>query len=133
MNRFQLIGKLTSRPKLKRTKQGNEIAKFIVAIERGKTKDGGNAGFDFLPCCAFSEVAVDCYNDLSEDDIVGISGHIHTSMFTSNGVDNFYFEVVVDSIEYLETKKELPKNILDKQKSDKAETFFEKTSSGLFG
>lgn len=57
LNRFEGIGRLTKDVEVTTTKQGKRVARFTVAIDRGKDSQGQSLGADFVPCSAFEQQA----------------------------------------------------------------------------
>ena len=47
MNKVFLIGRLTNNPELRYTSNGVANCQFVLALDRGKDKNGNNKGADF--------------------------------------------------------------------------------------
>lgn len=56
LNKSYLTGRLTKDADMTRTNDGKAIARFTLAVSRGKTKDGTELT-DFIGCVAFDKIA----------------------------------------------------------------------------
>ncbi len=108
MNSVQLIGRLTRDPEIRYGAQSQTaVARFTVAIDRGKDRDGGDRGADFPSIVCFSKTAelVDKY--VHKGDRIGITGRIQTGSYeNSDGQKIYTTDVIADRIEFLSSKSE---------------------------
>ena len=119
MNNFSLVGKVVAQPKLRRTKQNKNIAKFTVATTRGKDKEGNTAGVDYFPCCAFGDLGLECFDNIKEGSKVALDGRIHTSSYLYNGQKVEYFEVIINNIDFIDSDSfDYPYTCLKKDEDD---------------
>ncbi len=104
MNSVNLIGRLTRDPDI-RYAAGTQmaVAKFSIAIGRGKDKDGNDKGADFPSITVFGKQAENCERFLSKGKLVAISGRLQTGSYTNKDGQTVYTtDVVADRVEFLE-------------------------------
>lgn len=108
MNSVNLIGRLTRDPDLRYT-SGTQtaVARFSVAIDRGKDRNGNSRGTDFPTIVAFGKTAETCSNYLTKGRQVGIQGHIQTGSYErQDGTKVYTTDVVVDKITFVGSKSD---------------------------
>lgn len=105
MNSVQLIGRLTRDPQITYTEAGRTIARFSIAIDRGKDKDGNDRGADFPGIVCFGKAAelVDKY--VHKGRLVGVSGRIQTGKYDKDGTTVYTTDIVADRVEFLDRGK----------------------------
>jgi len=102
MNNWVGIGRVTKDIEVKWSESGTAMARFNIAIDRGKDKDGQSRGTDFPPILAFGKTAELCGKYLSKGKLVGIQGHIQTGSYEKNGQKVYTTDVFADRVEFLE-------------------------------
>lgn len=107
INVSSLTGRLTRDPELRRTGNGNAVASFTVAVNRGyQSSDGQQA--DYIPCVVWNKPAENVAKYCSKGSLVGIVGRLQSRSYTnSEGKNVFVLEVVCDSVSFLESKKSM--------------------------
>ena len=100
MNKTQLIGRVTKDIDLKKTTSGKSVATFTLAVNR-RTKDDGA---DFISCVAWNTTAELLSQYVRKGNRIGLSGHIQTRNYESNGRTVYVTEVIAEEIEFLENK-----------------------------
>lgn len=101
MNKVILIGRLTRDPEIRKTQSGKSTATFSLAVDRRK-KD---SGADFPECVAWEKIADLLGQYVKKGHKVGITGHLQTRTYDDKkGQKRFVTEVIVDELEFLETK-----------------------------
>lgn len=108
VNTVLLIGRLTKDPEVRYT-TGNQmaVARFSVAIDRGKDKNGESRGADFPNVIVFGKTAENCEKYLSKGSQVGIQGRIQTGSYTNKEGQKVYTtDVVAERVEFLGTKQD---------------------------
>lgn len=107
LNRVTLVGRLTKDPELRRTSSGKAVASFTLAVNRNfKTGDGQEA--DFINCVCWGKVAENTANYCSKGSLVSIDGRLQTRNYENNqGQKVFVTEIVADSVQFLETKRNI--------------------------
>lgn len=108
-NCVHLVGRLSHDPDYRPPKDENSkaFAKFIVAC--GRRKNPQNAEnqqtADFISVKAFKQHAEFANKYLHKGTKVVIQGHIETGSYKKNGTMIYTTDVVVDEIEFAESKK----------------------------
>lgn len=103
MNNVVLIGRLTRDPEVRYTDSQMAVARFSLAINRGKDKDGNDRGADFPNIVVFGKQAENCEKYLAKGRLVGIQGHIQTGSYTDKDNRKVYTtDVVADRVKFLE-------------------------------
>lgn len=106
MNWVHIIGRLTADPKKEATKSGKVIARFSVAVDRGR---GDNKTTDFFRCTAWERKADPILQYLHKGDRVSITGSVTASAYMANGEARASLEIpAVDDCEFLESKRDAP-------------------------
>ena len=107
LNRVTLVGRLTKDAELRRTSNGKAAASFSLAVNRNfKTGDGQEA--DFISIVAWGKVAENTANYCSKGSLVSVDGRLQTRNYENNqGQKVFVTEVVADSVQFIETKRNI--------------------------
>lgn len=111
MNNFQLIGNLTNDVKLDKTKNGNDVSRFTLAVTAGKDNEGKPKTY-FVDLVAWAQTA----NLLSKYGTKGkklfVQGHIEPQEQAQKriGSDGKEYKdvdmtLVVEQVEFLSSKK----------------------------
>ena len=107
MNHVSLIGRLTRDPDVRSTQNGETVARYTLAVDRG-SKD---KGADFISCVAFGKTAEFAEKYLIKGVKVGVDGRIQTGSYTNKDGQKVYTtDVVVSSHTFCERSgaKEVP-------------------------
>ena len=125
INTVTLIGRITKDPNISYTSNQMCIAKFNIALDRGKDKNGESKGTDFPQIVAFGKVAELIERYTQKGSQVGISGHIHTDSYEKDGKKVYTTDVIADRVELMgkAESKEKPK-----QDKDVPDGFFDDPS-----
>ena len=113
MNNVILCGRLTRDPDVRSTTgAGAEltVVRFTLAVDRRFKKDGEQAA-DFISCVSFGKTAefIEKYGKKGTKFI--IEGRIQTGSYTNKDNQKVYTtDVVVESVEFAESKKEEANN-----------------------
>ncbi len=99
INTIVLTGRLTKDPELKSGQSGKVYARFTLAVDRPMQK--GEA--DFINCVAFGKTAELIGEYLRKGRKVGVIGRLQMSKYEVNGEKRTSYDVVVDTIEFLES------------------------------
>lgn len=100
MNLVILTGRLTRDPELKYGASGNAYCRFSVAVNRAFQKDQT----DFINCVAFGKTAELIGEYLRKGRMCGVQGRIQVDTYENNGEKRYSTSVMVDRIEFLESK-----------------------------
>lgn len=107
MNKVILIGRLTKNPELKYTSSNNSVCSFTIAVQRPFKDASGERKSDFINCVAWKNSAEVIAKYFSKGSRIGIIGNIQTSSYDDqNGKKVYVTEVVVEGVEFLDTKSE---------------------------
>lgn len=105
MNSVNLIGRLTKEPVLRKTESGVSVCSFALAVNRDVKKEGQPTA-DFINCQAWNVVADNMCKYLSKGSQIGLKGRIQTRKYDDkNGNTHYVTEVIVEKVEFLESKK----------------------------
>ena len=113
MNSVHIIGRLTKDPQISYISDTQTaVARFSVAISRGKDKDGNDKGADFPNVVVFGKQAENCERYLSKGKLVGIEGRLQTGSYEKDGRKVYTTDVIANRVEFVEwdnkEKSEIP-------------------------
>ena len=100
MNLVILTGRLTRDPELKYGQNGKAYSRFSLAVNRVGKKDEA----DFVNCVAFGKTAEIVGEHLRKGKRIGVQGRIQMNRYEVNGEKRNTYDIMVDSIEFLENK-----------------------------
>lgn len=100
MNVIVLTGRLTKDPEVKKGNSGKTYARFTLAVDRQFSKDE----VDFINCVAFGKTAELIGEYLRKGKKIGVTGRLQMNRYEVNGEKRTSYDVVVDSLEFLETR-----------------------------
>lgn len=107
MNQVNIIGRLTKNPEVRYTSNQTAVAKFSVAIDRGKDAKGNDLGADFPSVTAFGKTAELIEKYVTKGQKIAVMGRIQTGSYEKDGKKYYTTDVIADRIEFLD-KKENP-------------------------
>lgn len=111
MNIFIGIGRLTKEPYISISPTGTKVARYTLAINRPKDKNG-NQNADFPNCVAFNEEADFVEKYLHKGTKIGICATVHTGSYEKNGQTIYTTDMWVYRHEFVESvKKDNPSTI----------------------
>ena len=103
MNQVSLIGRLTRDPDVRYgAANQSAVARFSIAIDRGKDKDGNDRGADFPSIVCFGKTAELVESYLGKGRLVGITGRIQTGSYEKDGKKVYTTDIVADRVEFLD-------------------------------
>lgn len=106
INRVILVGRLVADPELRKTQSGASVASFRLAVERRKTKDGKQET-DFFNITAWQKTADLICQYLKKGSLVGIDGRLQNRSYeTQSGEKRYVTEVIAETVQFLESKKD---------------------------
>lgn len=107
MNNVILIGRLTKDPEIRYANSGTEIARFTIAIDRRYKKEGEQRS-DFVNCLAFGKTAEVMDKWFSKGNKIAIVGRIQTDSYENKEGQKVYTtDVIVENVDFIESKKDL--------------------------
>lgn len=107
MNKVYLMGRLTKDVEVKYTPQTQmAVARFSIACDRGKDKNGQSKGADFPSCVAFGKTAENLEKYCTKGGRVMVEGRWQTGSYKNNAGDTIYTnEMAVDRLEIIDWKQ----------------------------
>ncbi len=107
LNRWVGVGRLTKDVDLKYTPNGVPVASFTLAVNRTFTNQQGEREADFINCVVWRKPAENAANYLSKGSLTGVDGRLQTRSYEGQDGKRVYVtEVVADSVQFLEPKKQ---------------------------
>lgn len=108
MNKICLAGRLTRDPEIRYTENNKTvICNITVAVDRRQKDANGEKQADFIPCVLFGKAAETCGNYFAKGHRIALEGRLQVRNFTGrDGVKKWFYEVVVDNFDFIETKAE---------------------------
>jgi single-strand DNA-binding protein len=103
MNLVVLTGRLARDPELKYGQSGMAFCRFTLAVNRLRKDDPA----DFISCTAFGKTAELIGEYLRKGNQAGVQGRIQTRTYEVNGEKRYGTDVIVDRIEFLESKNSM--------------------------
>ena len=104
MNQVIISGRLTKDVECKYTQNQMAVARFSVALDRGKDKDGNSRGADFPNCVAFGRTAENLEKFSGKGLRVSIIGHLQTGNYEKDGQKHYTTDVIADRVEFIDWK-----------------------------
>lgn len=118
MNHVQLIGRLTKDPELRYTSQGIAVATFTLAVQRNYSDNNGERQTDFIQCISWRKLAETIVNHLVKGSLIACEGRIQTRNYENQQGQRVYVtEVVVNEVQFLESKEQMQSRKATKQQS----------------
>lgn len=101
MNQVNIIGRITKDIELKYTQSQQAYARFTVAINKGKDRNGEDMGADFIPVVAWGKNAENCDRFLRKGSLVGVEGNLRSGRFEKDGKAVNTLDVWATRVEFL--------------------------------
>lgn len=109
INNVTLVGRITRDPELRYTPQNQAVATFSLAVNRQFKNANGEREADFINCVIWRQQAENLVNWAKKGALIGITGRIQTRNYENQQGQRVYVtEVVADSFQMLESRKETP-------------------------
>lgn len=100
MNSVILSGNLTRDPEVRYTQSGKAYARMGLAVNRPFSKDA----VDFFNLLAWEKKAEFCGKYLKKGSRILVDGRIETGSYEKDGVKHSTFDIVIDNIEFGDSK-----------------------------
>lgn len=101
MNKIILVGRLATEVDMKKSGE-TKYGKFILAVNRAGKKNEA----DFIQCTVFGKTAETMFEWCRKGHRIGIEGHLQISQYEKNGEKKSGYSVIVETMEFLQTKNE---------------------------
>lgn len=106
-NRVILIGRLCADPELKYTQGGTPVARFSLAVDRGRKNQQGEKETDFIRCSTWNKQAELVVSYLQKGRLVAVEGSLRIDVVEQqDGQRRQYVEVVCNSVRFLDRGKD---------------------------
>jgi len=106
MNKIVLTGRITKDLELRATSTGKSICEFTIASNRPVNKDGTKIA-DFINCRVWNKTAENLVKYQAKGNLVLVSGRMQVDTYKDKeGKNRSTAYVLVEELEYLETKKD---------------------------
>lgn len=106
MNNITLVGRITHELDLKKTKVNDEervYCRFSIAVQRRFDNDKA----DFFNCIVWGNQAENLVKYMTKGSRIGLIGRLSQGSYEhEKGITITTYDVIADSIQFLETKKE---------------------------
>lgn len=120
MNTIFLIGRLTRRPELKYTSSNKAVCDFSIAVNRNYTNEDGKREADFINCQVWNKQAENLCKYQDKGNQIAVDGNLRVQSYDDkDGNKRYSTFVLVNNIEYLESKKNETKNVSNEKNNDK--------------
>ena len=107
MNKVCLTGRITKNIELKYNQNNVAITSFTLAVTRKFKNQNGEYESDFINCIAYKSTAELLNKYIKKGDLLGIEGRIQTRNYEDKDGKRVYVtEVIVDSIDFLQSRKD---------------------------
>lgn len=104
MNKAILVGRLVRDPELRSTTSGVMVCSFVVACDRKYAQDGERQA-DFINCIAWRQQAEFIARYFKKGERIALEGTIQTRSWNdNNGYKRYVTEIVVDNVEFAQSK-----------------------------
>lgn len=101
MNKFQVIGRYTSDPELRYTKDNKPVASFTIAINNGKDKNG-NEDTTFIKISVFGATAENIGKYSKKGDLILVDGIIKNNNYEDDkGNKHYDYQFIANRVEFL--------------------------------
>ncbi len=102
MNSVILVGRLTKDPEVRYGAASQSAnARFTLAIDRGRDRNGEDRGADFIPIVCFGKQAELVEKYLTKGRQVAVQGRIQTGSYEKDGRKVYTTDVIADRVEFL--------------------------------
>lgn len=104
INQLVLVGRLTSDPTIRETKDGKKVSNITVAVQRGFKNFNNEYDTDFLTCTLWEGIAENTVSYCKKGSIVGIKARLKDSKYYLEDEKYFaYPEIVAERIVFIST------------------------------
>ena len=126
MNKAVLIGRLVRDPELRTTSSQTAVTTFTIAVDRRFKNASGERQADFISCVAWRQQAEFVARYFGKGNRIGVVGSIQTRNWEDkDGHNRTTTEVVVDEVEFVESKSDKPQKSEPRQEDDYSDMPFE--------
>ena len=121
VNRVVLVGRLVKDPELRKTASDISVATFTLAVDNAVKEQDGTRGSLFIDCRVYRDQADNMVKYTRKGSKVAVDGSLNQRNFTrQDGSKGKVIEIYVDSVTFLEPKKDDNNNVVETPKFDDA-------------
>lgn len=132
MNKVCLTGRITKNIELKYNQNNIAITSFTLAVTRKFKNQNGEYESDFINCIAYKSTAELLNKYVKKGDLLGIEGRMHTRNYEDKDGKRVYVtEVIVDSIDFLQSRKDESKQETENTKQKLSDDVFSEFGSSI--
>lgn len=132
MNKVCLTGRTTKDIELKYNQNNVAITSFTLAVTRKFKNQNGEYESDFINCIAYKSTAELLNKYVKKGDLLGIEGRIQTRNYEDKDGKRVYVtEVIVDSIDFLQSRKDESKQETENTKQKLSDDVFSEFGSSI--
>lgn len=107
MNKVILIGRLTKDPEVKNTSSQVQFCNLTIAVDRRFKDNNGQRQADFINCVAWRQTASFIGSYFRKGSKVAVVGSLQSRSYEDqSGQKRYVTEVVVDEIEFMDSKND---------------------------
>ena len=110
MNNCSFTGRLTATPELKITPTGKNVCNFTLAVERKFKDANGEKAVDYIDFVAWNSQSDFICKWFDKGVRVAVTGELQTRMYEKDGKKNKVYEVLVNTVEFADGKREANTN-----------------------
>lgn len=108
MNKVIISGRVTKDIEVNYTASQMAVARFSLALDKGKDKDGNSRGADFPNVVVFGRTAENLEKFSGKGLRLEVEGHIQTGSYEDkNGTKHYTTDVVAERIEFIDWKNSI--------------------------
>ena len=102
MNQCIFSGRLTKDPIVRYTSGADSLAvvSFAIAVDRGKKKNGEEAGVDYINCKVFGKSGENLARFVAKGVGLSVIGHMQSGSYEKDGKKVYTLECIVDRWEF---------------------------------
>ena len=109
VNRVILVGRLVKDPELRKTSSDISFSTFTLAVDNRMKDPDGTRGTIFIDCRVFRDQAESVVKNTRKGSKIAVDGSLNQRNFVrQDGSKGKVIELVVDSVTFLEPKKDAP-------------------------
>lgn len=107
MNKVILTGNITKDIELKTSENGLNYCRFTIAVPRQFKDENGERKSDFINLVAWRNLAETISKFVKKGDKIGVVAKIQTKTFQEDNQTKFTTNIIVDEIEFLNSKRDI--------------------------
>ena len=104
-NTVTLVGRLTKKPELRYSPNGNAVTSINLAVQRDFKNSNGDIECDFPNIVIWNKLAENAANHCLKGDLIGIQGRLQTRSYDDkDGKKVYVTEVICNSVDFFRLK-----------------------------